>query len=155
MYKKMNIALIMTLVLGFVYSINNIAVSDTNQNIRIAVIDTAKIISNSSEIKTIKSEREAKMKEMQSILEKAQEEISKETDAAKAVEIEEKYRNEINKQKIALDKGYNQKISALNTKIHTAVADKAKSMNYDLVLPKDIVFWGGDDITAEVEKAVK
>ena len=37
---------------------------------------------------------------------------------------------------------------------HTAAENKAKSLNYDLVLPKDIVFWGGEDITSEVEKEI-
>ena len=118
------------------------------------IIDTTKIISNSSEVKSIKAEQQTKMKEIEKILEKAQAEISKETDPAQAAKLEEKYRNEINKQKIALDTSYNEKISALNTKIHTAAENKAKNMNYDLVLPKDIVFWGGDDITAEVEKEI-
>jgi len=153
MYKKLSMVLLLALTLGVGYSLNNIAVSNTN--IKIAVIDTTKIISNSAEVKSIKSEQQTKMKEIESILAKAQEEISKEPDASKAAKLEEKYREEINKQKIELDTSYNQKISALNNKIHTAAENKAKSMNYDLVLPKDIVFWGGEDITEEVAKDVK
>ena len=153
MYKKFSIVLMLALAFGIGYSLNNIAVSNTN--IKVAVIDTAKIISNSAEVKSIKSEQQTKMKEIESILAKAQEEISKETDVSKAAKLEEKYREEINKQKLALDTSYNQKISALNTKIHTAAENKAKNSDYDLVLPKDIVFWGGEDITAEVEKEIK
>lgn len=153
MFKKFNVVFMVILAFGIGYSLNNIAVSNTNT--RIAVIDTAKIISNSSEVKSIKAEQQAKMKEIEAILAKAQEEISKETDASQAAKLEEKYRNEVNKQKIELDTSYNQKISILNDKIHLAAENKAKSMNYDLVLPKDIVFWGGDDITSEVEKEIK
>ncbi len=153
MYKKINIALIVALAFGIGYSVNNIAVSDTNM--RIAVVDTAKIISASPEVKSLKAEQQTKMKEMQSTLEKAQAEISKEKDPQKAAKLEEKYREEINKQKIALDESYNKKITDLNTKIHTAVSNKAKTQSYALVLPKDVVFWGGEDITAEVQKEMQ
>jgi outer membrane protein len=153
MYKKLSVAILVSVGFAIGYSLNNIAVSNTN--IKLAVVDTAKIISDSSEIKTLKSEQQSKLKAMQTTLEKAQLEISKETDADKAAKLEEKYREEINRQKIAMDENYNKRISDLNTKIHTVVANKAKSQNYDLVLPKDIVFWGGEDITADVEKEFK
>jgi len=61
----------------------------------------------------------------------------------------------MNKQKLALDTNYNNKVVNIDKKMRTAITDKAKSMNYDLVLPKDIVFWGGEDITSDVEKDIK
>ena len=152
MYKKVNIALIVAIAFGIGYSVNNIAVSDTNM--KVAVVDTAKIISNSSEVKALKSEQQTKMKEMQTTLEKAQAEISKETDPEKAAKLQEKYREEINKQKIAMDTNYNKKVSDIDVKIRSKITEKAKNMNYTLVLPKEIVFWGGDDITAEIEKNI-
>ena len=153
MYKKVNVALMVAIAFGIGYSVNNIAISDTN--LKIAVVDTAKIVSNSSEVKNLKSEQQTKMKEIQNTLEKARVEISKETDPDKAAKLEEKYREEINKQKIAMDTNYNQKVTGINTKIREQIIEKAKNMNYDLVLPKEIVFWGGDDITSEIDKSIK
>lgn len=153
MLKKFNVVFMVALAFGIGYSVNNIAVSNTN--LKIAVVDTAKIVSNSSDVKNLKAEQQNKMKEMQDTLERARVEISKETDPDKAAKLEEKYRDEINRQKIALDTNYNKKVSDLNTRIRSAISDKAKSMNYDLVLPKDIVFWGGEDITSAVEKDIK
>lgn len=153
MFKKINVVFLVALAFGIGYSVNNIAISDTNM--KIAVVDTAKIISNSSEVRNLKSEQETKMREMQNTLEKARAEISKETDPDKAAKLEEKYRDEINKQKIALDTNYNNKVSEIDKKMKTAIAEKAKNMHYDLVLPKEIVFYGGEDITAEVEKQIK
>lgn len=153
MYKKFNVIFMVVLAFGIGYFVNNIAISDTN--LKIAVVDTTKIITNSPEVKALKSEQQAKMNEMQSTLEKARAEISKETDPDKAAKLEEKYRNEINNQKVALDSNYNKKVADLDNKIRVTIAEKAKNMNYDLVLPKDIVFWGGEDITAEIEKAMK
>ena len=151
--KKANLIFLSVLAFAIGYSVNNIAVSDTS--IKIAVVDTAKIIANSAEVKALKSEQQAKMQEMQTTLQKAREEISKETDAAKAAKLEDKYREEINRQKIALDESYNRKVSDLDKKIRIAISDKAKTLNYDLVLPKEIVFYGGDDITQTVEKDIK
>ena len=153
MYKKINVAFLVALAFGIGYSVNNIAISDTN--LKIAVVDTTKIIANSSEVKNLKAEQQAKMKEMQNTLEKARTEIAKETDPDKAAKLEEKYREEINKQKISLDSNYNKKVSDLDNKIRVAIVERAKNMNYDLVLPKDIVFWGGEDITSAVEKEMK
>ena len=153
MLKKINVAFLIMLAFGIGYSINNIAMSNTN--LKIAVVDTAQIISNSQEVKNLKTEQQAKIKEMQKTLETAQAEISKEKDPAKAAKLQEKYREEMNKQKIALDTNYNTKVTNIDKKMRTAITEKAKSMNYDLVLPKDIVFWGGEDITTDVEKEIK
>lgn len=153
MLKKINVAFLIMLAFGIGYSINNIAMSNTN--LKIAVVDTAQIISNSQEVKNLKTEQQAKIKEMQKTLETAQTEISKEKDPAKAAKLQEKYREEMNKQKIALDTNYNTKVTNIDKKMRTAITEKAKSMNYDLVLPKDIVFWGGEDITTDVEKEIK
>lgn len=137
------------------YSINSIAISNTTPEYKIAVVDIHKIVSNSSEIKTLKLEQEKQMQNMQSTIDKARTEISKEKDPAKIAALEEKYRNEINKQKLALDTSYNEKLTAIDSKIKTAVVEKARSMNYNMVLPKNTVLFGGDDITDQVATIIK
>ena len=92
---------------------------------------------------------------MQTTIEKARTEISKETDSAKIAQLQEKYRTQINQQKIALDTDYNKKLNQIDSDIRNTVVEKAKSMNYDLVLPKNIVFFGGDDITDVIAKDIK
>lgn len=153
MYKKFHIAVIVALAFGLGYSVNNIAISDTAP--KVAVVDTTKIVTNSASVKALKTDQERKVKAMQTTIEKARTEISKETDPAKLVQLEEKYRNEINQQKIALDTEYNRRLTQIDTDIKKAVAEKAKGMNYDLVLPKNIVFFGGDDITDIIAKDIK
>lgn len=153
MYKKFHIAVIVALAFGLGYSVNNIAISDTTP--KVAVVDATKIVANSSAVKNLRAEQEKKMKEMQTTIEKARTEISKETDSAKIAQLQEKYRNQINQQKIALDTDYNNKLTQIDTDIRNAVVEKAKSMNYDLVLLKNIVFFGGDDITDVIAKDIK
>ena len=145
--------LVSTLIIGaFIagYSINNIAVSNTNPNYRVAIVDIQRVVANSNEIKNLKIEQEKQIQKMQSTINKAREEISNEQDPQKISALEEKYRNEINSQKLALDESYNKKLTAIDSKIKTAVVEKARSMNYNIVLPKNTVLFGGDDITEQV-----
>ena len=81
--------------------------------------------------------------------------MSKETDKDKLAAIEEKYRNDINRQKTAMEQEYNTKFNEIDKNIRNAVIEKARAMNYNLVLPKNIVLLGGDDITAQVAQSVK
>ena len=147
-----------TLIIGaFVggYSINNIAVSKSSPDYKVAVVDIPTIIAGSTEITKIKAEQEKQILAMQSTIDKAKQEISKETNPQKIAQIEEKYRQEINKQKLALDAEYNKKLTAIDSKIKTAVVEKARSMNYNVVLPKNMVLFGGDDITEQVSSIMK
>ena len=56
---------------------------------------------------------------------------------------------------MALDNEYNTKLKQIDSNIKSIVVEKAKEMKYNLVLPKNIVLFGGDDITAEVAKSIK
>lgn len=153
MKKNIYLAVIIALAFALGYSVNNIAISDTTP--KVAVIDAAKIVSNSSAVKALKADQEKKVQEMQATLEKAKAEISKESDPAKISALEEKYRNQINAQKIALDKEYNDKLTKIDSDIRATVVEKARNLNYDLVLPKNVVYFGGDDITEVIAKDIK
>ncbi|MFQ8626758.1 MAG: OmpH family outer membrane protein [Candidatus Gastranaerophilaceae bacterium] len=155
MKKKIFGALIVITAFVAGYSINNIAVSGTNPDYKVAIVDIQKIVSNSSEIKALKTDQEKQVQAMQATIDKARAEISKEKDPAKIAQLEEKYRNEINQQKLALDTSYNSKLTAIDNKIKTAVVEKARSMNYNIVLPKNTVLYGGDDITDQVSTIIK
>ena len=142
-------------VIAFVagYSINSKAISDTGY--RVAVVDVQELINKSSDVSALKADQQKKLDLMKATVEKAQNEISKENDPQKIQQLEEKYRNEINNQKLALDNEYNTKLKQIDTNIKNMVVAKAKGLQYNLVLPKNIVLFGGDDITSEVAKMVK
>jgi len=144
-------------VLAFIlgYSINNIAISDQKSDYRVAIVDIQKLVANSNEVKMLKQDQERKISAMQTTIDKARSEISKEKDPAKIKAIEDKYMTEINQQKITLDKEYNSKLLAVDNNIRAAVIEKARSLNYDLVVPKNVILFGGDDITDQVASSVK
>ena len=153
MTKKISFLFVCLMAFALGYSINNIAISDTAP--KIAVVDVQKIVANSSQVKQLKADQEKKLGEIQKTIQQAQSEISKEKDPAKITALEEKYRNQINEQKVALDKDYNDKLTKIDSEIRTAVVEKAKSLNYNLVLPKSMVFYGGEDITDVIAKDIK
>lgn len=135
------------------YSINSMAVSNTGY--RVAVVDVQELINKSSDVNALKADQQKKLDLMKATFEKAQKEISNEKDSQKIQQLEEKYRNEINNQKLALDNEYNTKLKQIDTNIKNMVIAKAKGLQYNIVLPKNIVLFGGDDITQEVAKMVK
>lgn len=132
------------------YSLNNLAVSKSSPEYKVAVVDIQKVVANSTEIKALKAEQEKQVQNLQNTIDKARAEIANEKNPAKISQLEEKYRKEISDAKLALDTSYNQKLTAIDSKIKTAVVEKARSMNYNIVLPKNAVLFGGDDITEQV-----
>lgn|SRR5574344_154415 len=137
------------------YSLNNIAISDSGEQYKVAVVDLGQIALDSSDVKALRKDQDAKLKQMQATINKARLEISKETDKAKAEALQEKYRTEINSQKLAMDEEYNTRLTQINNEIKTAVVDKARQMNYQVVFPKNVILFGGDDITSEIEKEIQ
>ena len=61
----------------------------------------------------------------------------------------------MNSKKVALDKNYASKLANIDTVISGKIAEQAKAGNFDVVLAKGIVLYGGTDITDAVKKAVK
>ena len=153
--KFLGLAIIMSaFILGF--SVNMLAISKPQpQGFKIATVDIQKIALNSKELKDLKIEEEKQLQDLQNAINKAKIEISAEKDPSKIAQLEEKYRNEINEKKLNMDANYNKKLIAINDKIKTAVVEKARSMNYSIVLPKNAVLFGGDDITSQVEGIIK
>lgn len=135
------------------YSINSKAVSETS--FRVAVVDVPELISKSSQVTALKNNQQKQLELMKTTMNKAREDIAKETDPAKIEQLEEKYRNEINNQKLALDNEYNDKLKKIDNDIKAIVVNKAKELKYNIVLPKSMVLYGGDDITSDVAKLVK
>ena len=121
----------------------------------IAVVDLQKVVDNSAQVKTLKNEHTAKIKELNGIITKAQEEIAKQTDTKKIVEIQDKYTNQFNNKKSEIDKIYSSKLANIETQIKSEIEKKAKADGYDFVFAKSVALYGGKDITSEISRMVK
>lgn len=121
----------------------------------IAVVDLQKVVDNSAQVKTLKNEHTAKIKELNGIITKAQEEIAKQTDTKKIVEIQDKYTNQFNNKKSEIDKIYSSKLANIEAQIKSEIEKKAKADGYDFVFAKSVALYGGKDITSEISGMVK
>ena len=121
----------------------------------IAVVDLQKVVDNSAQVKTLKNEHTAKIKELNGIITKAQEEIAKQTVTKKIVEIQDKYTNQFNNKKSEIDKIYSSKLANIETQIKSEIEKKAKADGYDFVFAKSVALYGGKDITSEISGMVK
>lgn len=134
-------------------TVNNYAISNVPS--KIAVVDVQKVVAASTQVKNLKAEREKKIQGLASFVKTARETVAKETDAKKKKALEDKYNKELNAKKEAIQKDYTNKLTAIDKSMTAIIAQKAKAANYDIVLAKGMVLYGGTDITAEIEKAVK
>lgn len=136
-------------------SINNIAFSSASSDMKVATVDLSELITNSASVKALKSTHEKQLADIEKTLEQARIEISNETNPDKIAKLEEKYRKDVSDKKFQMDKNYNDKLLELDKSIKAQVAQKAKELNYTVVLPKNMVLFGGEDITNLIAKDIK
>ena len=117
----------------------------------IAVVDLQKVVENSDQVKILKQEHRKKIDELDKIIINARGEIANETDTSKILKLlEEKYTNEFNTKKSALEKEYTNKLSVIEKNIKDEIFKKAEKEKYDFVFAKSVVLYGGKDITNEI-----
>ena len=137
------------------FSANNFAMSDVPSNFKVAVVDVQQVVASSAQKKALKKEQQAKMKEVVSFVEKARKEVAATTDVKKKQALEEKYNKELVTKRETLEKDYATKLQAIDKNISSTIETQAKAKNYNVVLAKGVVLYGGDDITADIVKIVK
>ena len=134
-------------------TVSNYAISNVPS--KIAVVDVQKVVASSAQVKTLKADREAKIKDLANFVKTARENVAKEPNATKKKALEDKYNKELNQKRNAIQKDYSSKLAAIDKNISNVIAQKAKAANYDIVIAKGVVLYGGTDITSEITKSVK
>ena len=137
--------------LGF----NNFAMSDILANYKVAVVDINAVVSKSAQVQALKKEQQTKMKELQKWLETVRADVQKQSTQEGKDKLIKKYDAEFAKKQEAIKKNYATKLQAIDKSISETIATEAKAKNYNLVLSKGMVLYGGDDITASISKVVK
>ena len=122
---------------------------------KVAVVDVQKVVTSSKQVATLKNEQTKKMEEIKNMVNKAQADISKETDNKKKEALIKKYENDIAYVKNTNDKNYAKKLAEIDKSISKTIQTESKKAGYDLVLAKGIVLYGGTDITDSISKIVK
>ena len=122
---------------------------------RIAVIDVPAVVAKSAQVQALKKEQQAKMQDLEKWLKTAQADVEKQKTQEGKEKLLKKYNAEFAKKKEAIAKDYQARLQAVDKSITETIAVTAKSKGYDMVISKGIVVYGGDDITADIQKTVK
>ena len=149
---KLFIGVAAAFVLGV--AVNNFAMSDVAAY-RVAVVDVPQVVDASSKVQALKKEQQAKAKDLAQFIEKARKDVAGTTDVKKKKTLEEKYTKELNTKREAIEKDYAKKLAETDAAISAQIANVAKANNYDIVISKGVVLYGGSDITAAVKASVK
>ena len=135
------------------YTMNDVAISLPRY--KVAVVDITKVMEQSNDIKNLKASQDKQLKELQTLISKAQNEIANTQDEQKAVQLQANYSKEIETKRNAIDEEYSKKIVQITSNIKNLVATQAKKADYNLVLPTGMVISGGEDITDNVLKEMQ
>lgn len=154
MKNNLKVALICLFAFAVGMNINNSAISSPG-NMKIAIVDINRLASNSSQIKNLNATRQRQLNELNTFVNNAKKEIAKEKDATKRRALETKYTNELNTKRNKINSDYTTKLKEIDRQITNVINSKAKAGKYDLVLKKDSVIYGGEDITTSVQQNVK
>ena len=144
--KKVLSLTLMALILG-----SGIAIAEQ----RIAVVDVQAVVSKSAQVQALKKEQQAKITDLEKWLKTAQADVEKQKTQEGKEKLLKKYNAEFAKKKEAIAKDYAARLQAVDKSITETISTTAKTKGYNMVISKGVVVFGGDDITADVQKVVK
>lgn len=122
---------------------------------KIAVVDIPAVVAKSAQVQALKKEQQAKMQDLEKWLTIVQADVEKQQTQEGKEKLLKKYNAEFAKKKETLAKNYQSQLQAIDKSITETISATAKAKGYDIVISKNVVVYGGDDITAELQKLVK
>ncbi len=122
---------------------------------RIAVVDVPAVVAQSQQVKALKQEQTKKIQDLEKWLTTVRADVEKQQTQEGKDKLLKKYNAEFAKKKEAIAKDYQARLKAVDKSISETIAQQAKAKGYDIVISKGMVLYGGDDITADINKVVK
>jgi Skp family chaperone for outer membrane proteins len=111
---------------------------------RIAVVDVNRVVAQSAQVQTLKSEQAQKSQELQQWLNSVKAEVdSKQTNEEKQ-KLVTAYNQEFTKRQEIIRADYTQKLQMIEKSINETISEEAKNQGYDIVLAKHFVLFGGE-----------
>jgi len=154
MKQKLKVLTLTGLAFALGFGINNFAMSDTTEVKNIAVVDVAKLIESSDKVKVLKSEQAKNMEDLSKLAQSAKADIEKQSTEENKEKLAKKYQETINQRRTANAENYAKQLAIIDKDVDNLIKQKAKSSNYNLILAKSSVLYGGEDITEELAKEI-
>lgn len=122
---------------------------------KIAVVDVPAVVAQSQQVQALKQEQTKKIQNLEKWLSTVRADVEKQKTEEGKDKLLKKYNAEFAKKKEAIAKDYQARLQAVDKSITETIAQQAKAKGYDIVISKGMVLYGGDDITADINKVVK
>ena len=135
--------------------LNSFAIGDMPANYKVAIVDINMVVAKSAQVQALKKEQLKKTEELQKWLNSARADIAKQSTEANKQKLTQKYETTFAKKQEEIQKNYANKLAAIDKSISATIEKEAKNQNFDLVLSKGIVLYGGTDITEAISKVVQ
>ncbi len=152
--KKIKRGTIYLLMLLIGFNIHNFALSDNHLS-KIAIVDVDGVLSKSVQFMALKKEHEKKTDELEKWIAKAKADIDKQTTQEDKAKLVKKYDEELLKKRKTIQDDYTNKLKTIDKNISAILVKEAKDKGYEVVLNKNIVLYGGEDITSSLTKLIK
>ena len=124
-------------------------------NQKVAIVEVPAVVAKSAQVQALKKENEAETKKIEQWLKEVKEDVEKQKTQEDKEKLLKKYNAEFAKKKEAIAKDYAARLQAVDKSITETISTTAKAKGYSMVISKGVVVFGGDDITADVQKTVK
>ena len=139
---------------GLGFGFNNIAFSDTAA-IKIGYVNVSELLKASKSLKSAEEQKTKATTDMLKWYDTASADIQKQTTADGKKNLVKKYEAQLTQKKKTIKDAYAKKVTEIDKQLDSAIKQKATAMGYDIVLRKDSVLFGGEDITAQILPLVK
>lgn len=129
--------------------------TSNNSSWKIAVVDIMSIVNGSKDVATLRQNHAVRSQELSQWLQLAQNEVNNQTDAQTKQNLFQKYNAEFAQKRNLVNQLYQQELAVVDKNISKTIIDEANKLGYNMVLTKNVVVCGGDDITEDVRKLIK
>lgn len=129
--------------------------SSNSSSWKIAVVDIMSIVNGSQDVATLRQNHAIRSQELSQWLQLAQNEVNSQTDEKTKQGLFQKYNAEFAQKRNLVNQLYQQELAVVDQNISKTIMSEASKLGYNMVLTKNVVVCGGDDITEEVRKLIK
>jgi len=155
MKKKLFYFFALTLVSIFTLKTGNFALSEPSGVFKVGVINISEIVESSSEIKALKNYQNKNYEELKNWVDSARENVTTQETKEDKEKLSKKYEAELAKKQTSFSKEITSKLESIDKSINTVIQERCNLLNYNLVLTKNSVLYGGEDITDNIIKYIK
>jgi len=128
---------------------------EQNSPLRIAYIDVNYVLSQSKQVIELRKKQAEREKDLKVWLSNVNTDVIKRGNPQDQQKLVSKYNEEFIQKQQRLRDEYQKRLQEIDKNITDIIAKEAKRLNYDFVMAKGTILFGGEDITLQIAELVK